>query len=282
MKKGILLGLICIFQIWFLTACSAAPPYEELAPQADFVVYTPLPETVWRPLIREFETRYGVRAEVYEEAEEEIVEQLRMKRENFPGDLILGLSKEAAEENQALLPRIETFSASSFVIIYNKNIVRKREAPERLESLLADNWKGKVGFPNPEKSVISRGLSEALAALAGKEKEAAVRIFCDELLAERAASVEEVARGVCTGRYMAGIVTKALAEELLREGESIVLVQPAAKECIVSDRIVSTIGGKHPKTASLFVEFAGGTDARRYLTEYLKYEPVWGKEGKSG
>lgn len=281
MRKRILLGFIWIWNIIVLTACGAAP-YEELDRQADFIIYTPLSEEVYLPVIREFESRYGIKAEVFEEPEEEIMEQVRMKRESFPGDIILGASEEAVRENYRLFPKRELFSSSSFVIIYNKNIVRRREAPENLGSLLADGWNGKIGYPSPEKSVAARGLSQAAAASVKKEEEEKLRTFCEKMEKESMDSIEEVGRGVCSGKYMAGIVTKALAQELIGEGENIALVPVGTKECLVSGQIVSTIGGKSPKEAELFFEFATGEDVRRYLTEYLKYEPTGGKESEKG
>lgn len=281
MRKQVLLGLIWIWNIIALTACGAAP-YEELNRQADFIIYTPLSEEVYLPVIREFESRYGKKAEVFEEPEEEIMEQVRMKRESFPGDIILGASDEAVRENYRLFPERETFLASSFVIIYNKNIVRRREAPENLTSLMDDGWNGKIGYPSPEKSAAARGLSQAAAASDKKEDEEVLRIFCEKLEKESTDSIEEIGRGVCSGKYMTGIVTKALAQELLGEGENIALVPIGAKECIVSAQIVSTIGGKNPEEAELFFEFATGEDVKRYLAEYLKYEPAGGKESEKG
>lgn len=276
MKKRIILGILLVWSIVYLSACGTVT-YEELAEQPELVVYTPLAQEVYLPVIREFENRYDINVEVFEEPEEEIVEQARMKRENFQGDVVLGLSEASVVHNTLLFPHKEVFSSSSFVIIYNENIVLHNEIPENFESLLSDKWNGKIGFPNPEKSVLSKGIVESLETVVAKDKKEEIRTFYENIQGECVDSIEEVGKGVCAGRYVVGIVSKALAEELIARGENIEIVPMGEEECIVSNIMVSTLNKDHTGATELFFQFATGADVQRYLTEYLKYEPVYEK-----
>lgn len=276
-KKAMLAKILLISMLLGAMGCTEKAD-ETFGQEPDLVVYTLLPREVYQPIVREFESRNEVCVEVCELQEEEIIEQLRMNRENFHGDIVLGLPKSTVEKNEQLFPEREEFSASSYVIIYNTNIVLHKEAPEDFGSLLEERWKGKLGFPNPATSAVSQGILAFLQSVSYTEEQ--LNAFYDNVQNQYADSMEEAAQGVCTGRYAAGIVTEGKAQALMAEGEDIAYVHLDQKDCIIANMAVTTLKKGSGNVARSFLEFLVSDDVQKYMKQYLKYQPA--ENGKGG
>ena len=248
--------------------------YEEFRQEPDLVVYTPLTEDIYRPMIKEFEDRNGLWVEVHEELEEDIVEELRSSRENFPGDVILGVSAAMVEDNKPLFPEKRSFSASSFVIIYNTNIVIYNEIPENFSNLAEEKWKGKIGFLNPATSTIYQDIEHFVQEESYQKDYLDMNLFHENVEGYYAESMEDIAEGVCDGKYSVGIVTKRKAEQLMAEGNDIAYRSLTTKDCLISNMTVTTLNNQRKAAADTFLDFTTSEDMRKYLTQYLNYESV--------
>ena len=248
--------------------------YEEFRQEPDLVVYTPLTEDIYRPMIKEFEDRNGLWVEVHEELEEDIVEELRSSRENFPGDVILGVSAAMVEDNKPLFPEKRSFSASSFVIIYNTNIVIYNEIPENFSDLAEEKWKGKIGFLNPATSTIYQDIEHFVQEESYQKYYLDMNLFHENVEGYYAESMEDIAEGVCDGKYSVGIVTKRKAEQLMAEGNDIAYRSLTTKDCLISNMTVTTLNNQRKAAADTFLDFTTSEDMRKYLTQYLNYESV--------
>lgn len=70
--------------------------------------------------------------------------------------MAFGVSADALEEGKEYWQTGKDawtgYSAVSFVILYNTNVVTYRELPTGWDSLLEPRWKGRVAVPDPLKS----------------------------------------------------------------------------------------------------------------------------------
>lgn len=272
-RKGKLAVVILLLACLTMTGCGKNV-YEELQQEPDLVIYTPLTEDIYRPIIREFEDRSGLWVEVNEELEEDIVEEIRSSRENFQGDVILGISTAMVEDYKTLFPKKRRFSASSFVIIYNTNIVIYNEIPENFSSLTEEKWKGKIGFLNPRISSSYQDITDFVQTEAHQKYYLDMNLFYKNVEDSYADSMEDIAQGVCDGKYSVGVVTKRKAEQLIAEGNDIAYRNLTDKECLVSNMTVTTLNNERRSAADTFLDFSTSKDMQRYLTQYLNYESV--------
>lgn len=246
--------------------------YEAFRQEPDLVVYTPLTADIYQPVIREFEDRTGLLVEVQERLEGDIVEELRSSRENFKGDVILGISKAAVEDYKSLFPEEREFTASSFVIIYNTNLVIYNEVPEKFSDLLDEKWKGQIGFLDPSTSAIYQGILDFIQNEAHQKYYINMDKFTNNTKGYYANSMEAIADGVAEGRYAAGIVTKRKAEQMIAEGKDINEEPLSIEECRISNMTVTTLNDNQKEVADQFLDFTVSSDVKKYLAQYLNYQ----------
>lgn len=274
MKKPLIgIGFMVIAGMLSLTACRKSTQIE-LTHEPDLIVYTPLGEEIYKPILREFENRNDVYIEIHEESEEDIIAQLRMDKDKFPGDVVFGLSKTTVEENELLFSAVYDFSSSSLVIIYNTNIVTYKEIPDDFSSLLDERWKNRIGFVDPSTSTVYQGVLQSVQGASKKANYRYLDKFYQNIGNEYADSMESIAKGVCDGQYSVGIVTDKRAKSLVADGEDIAYVDLSDKKYIFTDVTATTLNSARRDTASEFLSFSVSNDVQKYLTYYLDYHPA--------
>ena len=137
-----------------LTGCRRADDLvQEQAEPENYAltVFTAQERKEWEPVIKEFEERTGWNVRVETGYAKEMLSQL--EKEEADWDVAFGVSADALEEGKEYWQTGKDawtgYSAVSFVILYNTNVVTYRELPTGWDSLLEPRWKGRVAVPDP-------------------------------------------------------------------------------------------------------------------------------------
>ncbi len=269
-----LFSLCCvIIGMLILTSCKRSMQ-EEFPLEPDLIIYTPLGEEIYIPILREFENRYDIYIEIHEESEEDIIAQLRMEKDKFQGDIVFGLSKATVDANKKLFHETRFFSSSSLVIIYNTNIVTYKEIPENFNSLLEEKWKNRIGFMDPIISMRYQEVLQFLEKSSQMQTDKYLDLFYQNIGTQYADSMESIVKGVCDGQYSVGIITDKKAKSLVSHGEDIAYVNLCEKKYIYTDVTATTLNSAHREAAMMFLSFSVSDDVQKYLTNYLDYQPV--------
>jgi iron(III) transport system substrate-binding protein len=154
------------------------------------------------------------------------------------------------------------YTVGTFVLGFNKKLVREQDVPKSYEALLDPKWKGqKIAIDT------SAGILHALMPVWGKER--AVNYF--RQLAAQNPLVKEstsiITQLLIAGEMALGVSLAHLYELNLRKGAPIdwVALEPAVVRVIPS-----MLGAKsrHPSAAKLFYDFLIGKDGQEIIRAY--------------
>lgn len=279
-----------LLAVLLLTGCDLAPSQGDYPPDSEtLVIGTTLDESVYGPLVREFEARTGIWTLVQEGEASELLE--KAEEGKLSCDLLLGCSAEtlsaheelfapyATEIPQAISPSVccpqgrwLPFTTRRVVLIYNPMLVR-RNPPTGFASLLDPAWKGKIAFADPKLS--SAAFTELTTlTLALQDTPDAIPAFrhnLDGVLLERGGDV--VSR-VADGTYYIGLALEEDAVQARNLGYDIAVVYPQEGTSEVPDGMAILLGCEHPENAQRFMEFALSLDAQEGLALACSRIPV--------
>ena len=177
-RRLFILGVLLLF----LSACGAGQPAASFAPAEEerLVVYTSHEETVYGPIIKEFEDRTGIWVQVENGGTGELLDRIAAEAESPSCDLLFGGGADTLRSRPELfepyvspltrevLPAFRcpdgtwtAFSSLPVVLIYNPMLIRSNP-PDSWQSLLDPAWRGKIAFASP---AVSGSSYTALAAL---------------------------------------------------------------------------------------------------------------------
>lgn len=264
-----------------------AASYGELAPREEerLVIYTSLPQAVYDPLVREFEQRTGVWVRVETGETAALLDRLEEEGEDTACDLFLGGGMEQVDAREALFAPYESplagripdvflegsglwtpLSPRPMVIIYNPKLVRTNP-PSGWESLLDQNWRGRVAFASPEATSLGyTALTTLLQAFPGGEAEA-FEALAANVAGRQLATWPAVIGQVADGDACLGVTALDDALRGIDEGCDIVIVRPREGTSVLCDGMAVTRCGRHPENAKTFIDFALGEDAQNCLAE---------------
>lgn len=276
--------------VLLLTGCDLAPSQGDYPPDSEtLVIGTTLDESVYGPLVREFEARTGVWTLVQEGKASELLEKAEAGK--LSCDLLLGCSAETLSAHEELFAPYATeipqavsasacchhgkwlpFTTRRVVLIYNPMLVR-RNPPKGFASLLDPAWKGKIAFADPQAS--SSAFTELTTlTLALPDTPDAIPLFrqnLDGVLLERSSDV--VSR-VADGTYYIGLALEEDAVQARNLGYDIAVVYPQEGTCEVPDGMAILQNCEHPENAQRFMEFALSLDAQEGLALACSRIPV--------
>lgn len=269
MKKRFLTLLLAAL---LLTGCAGAAMPTGLAPEESrrLMIYTSHKEEVYRPIIREFEERTGIWAEIVTGGTSQLLERIEQEQAAPRADIMFGggvetlsahrelfrqadcpnggaLQEEFRQGNAAWTP----FSALPVVLIYNTKLVD----PACLtgwEDLLRPEFAGKIAFADPAKSASS------FTALV------TARYACgDEILEALPAHLEgrqldssgDVLSAVADGTYLVGITLEETAMQRIAAGDNLAIVYPKEGTSCVPDGTAVVLGAPHEENAVAFLDF---------------------------
>ena len=157
-----------------LTGCSRADDLVQEQTETEnyaLTVFTAQERKEWEPVIKEVEERTGWNVRVETGSAKEMLSQL--EKEEADWDVAFGVSADALEEGKEYWQTGKDawtgYSAVSFVILYNTNVVTYRELPTGWDSLLEPRWKGRVAVPDPLKSDMAASVLTEAAKNSEKE-----------------------------------------------------------------------------------------------------------------
>lgn len=293
--KRLLAGLLCLL----LTGCGGKPAadWSAFAPAEEerLVIYTSHPQSLYEPVIKEFEERTGIWVQVETGGTAELLNRLEAEREQPVCDLLFGGGADSLTARRELFapyisPETEyldsalcctdgswsAFSVAPVVLIYNPMLVRMNP-PTGWESLLDPVWRGRIAFASP---LVSGGSYTALftmkQALPDVEDvlEAFFRNLDGRILSGIGAVVDEVADAVADGSCTVGVTLEPAALEAAEMGRDVALLYPEEGTSAVVDGMAIVAGCAHGENARRFIDFALGEDAQRHLAEKCWRRPV--------
>lgn len=275
MKKA-LLALVCAMSL-ALSGCAPAPADASavLAPaEADrLVIYTSHKEEVYGPIVKEFQSRTGIWAEVVTGGTNELLERISGQRGTPACDVMFGGGVEslmayadcfepytcsgAEMIKPALRPEGDVwtpFSSLPVVLIYNTKLV----SPETItgwEDLLGVRWRGKIAFADPAVSGSSYTAAlTMLSCLPGEDREVLAR-FVGNLDGRVLPDSGDVAAAVADGSLSVGVTLEETALKWIARGAEIAVVYPKEGTSNLPDATALIEGAPHMDNAKAFLEF---------------------------
>ncbi len=265
-----------------LTACGGSGVQTDYAPGEEnrLVIYTSHKEQVYRPLVREFEERTGIWAEVVTGGTNELLERIGREKTAPRADIMFGGGVESLESCRGLFESVRCgaledvadsfrepgdawvpFSALPVVLIYNTKLVD----PASLtgwEDLLRPLFRGRIAFADPTKS------GSSFTALV-----TAVQACGEDFMGEFAGSLEhqlldssgEVLTAVADGSCLVGITLEETALQRIAAGDNIAMVYPVEGTSCVPDGTAVVLGARHRENAVRFLEFTLSREVQQLL-----------------
>lgn len=258
----------------------------------DLVIFTSQDETVYAPIIKEYQERSGLNIQVKKGTVQELQQQIEANTLADYCDVVFGIDAAALVYNQdrwepytsqsaaqltagftSSASQWTPFSVTSLVIIYNTRVVTYRELPTNWNSLLEPRWRGRIAFMNPE---ISDTYLSALAAAMYASDHPSVYLaeFAANLGYQTFNSLAAVTQTVTDGRSSVGVTMEETAEQLLRDGADVDYIFPAGENFIYLDGSAVILGCRNPEAARIFIDFTVSRDVQHILAADLNRRPV--------
>lgn len=274
-----------------LTACSTAPePFPALSP--DLVVYTCQDESVYAPIIKEFQERTGWIVQLKTGSYAELEQLLQTDELPQTCDVVFGVNaatlshyrsqwQPSAADSAAMLgdgfydPDFYWIGFSPLlpVILYNTKVVTYRELPESWYSLLEPRWQGRIAFVDPTlSSLYTTALTSAMYS--AEDPGQYLAQFAQNLNYQTLTSAQEVCDAVADGRCSIGICLEEDAELLRRENVDIDYIHPSEGALLVPDGSAIVKGCSHPDAAAVFLDFTVDRDTQNTLVSLLNRRSV--------
>jgi len=260
----------------------------------DLVIFTSQEETVYAPIIKEYQERSGLNIQVTIGTFQELQHQIRENTLDEYCDVVFGTDAAVLECYQdfwephtsrsaanltagftSAASRWTPFSVTSLVILYNTRVVTYRELPTDWSSLLEPRFKSRIAFMNPEMSdIYLTALSAAMYSTTQPSKYLAD--FAANLDYQTFHSLSAVTQAVTDGRCSVGVTPAETAEQLRRDGADVDYIFPAGASCICLDGSAVVLGCRNPEAARDFVDFTVSSDVQHILVDRLNRRSVRG------
>lgn len=286
--------LILALTVLLLTGCAGSPGQSAatLAPaESDrVVIYTSHKEEVYGPIVKEFEARTGIWAEVVTGGTNELLERIEREKDAPAADVMFGGGVESLESYQdCFTPYTSSqaqyiqerfrdgdglwtpFSALPVVLIYNTKLVE----PEQItgwSDLLSPDFQGRIAFADPGVSgSCFTGLVTLMYAVEGEDP---LPRFAENLDGRQLDDSGDVLTSVAGGTDLVGITLEGSALQRMAAGDDIALVYPADGTSCVPDASALVKGAPHEDNARLFLDFTVSRDAQELLAAQFYRRPV--------
>lgn len=269
--------------VWTLILVTAAalvltfyrPQATQQQQRGEFVVASNLPEFLVDDLAREFENRTGIWVEVRYGTAREML-NLAQKGEC---DLLLGPCADTMEYHRNVFRPVETsarftrgipvdsnwvpISFSNLVLIYNSHLIQKN-APSGFEDLLDPQWRGQIGFADPENCDLAASVLTIIGG--GNQSMVSQRLetFVSNisvLLPITREGVDAVARGDAS----MAVVTEDM---LYRHISGLVsIVYPKEGRYQFFDAAAIPVNSQNPQAAQTMIDFLLEADVQSHIRD---------------
>ena len=283
--------LSLLLAVLTLAGCTRAPAQELSAfmpqPEERLVIYTSHKESVYAPIIKEFEQRTGIWVEVQTGGTVTLLE--RIAAGDSDCDLLFGGGADSlnaysscfapytSPNADAIAPKYDLgnglwtpFSALTTVLIYNTKLVRQN-APTGWNSLLDRAWQGRIAFADPTASGSGyTALCTLLQVLPG-DREQTLRAFVDNLNGRVLEDSGSVITAVADGSCYIGVTLEETARKAVYDGLDLAVVYPEEGTCILPDGAAVIQGCAHPENAQKFIDFLLAPETQqRLVTDFFR------------
>lgn len=273
MKKMVKVSIVLIISLsTFLVACSRTSTVNEFNHDPDLTIYTTLSKSIYNPIIKEFQERNELWIEIHEGSEDDFLDQLHTSDHKLSYDLIFGISQDTLDANVDLFQSYSPFISSPLVIMYNSNVVTYREEPLGFKSLTEEHWKNRIGFIDPEQSIIYQKILNF--AINSSNSNSFEKSFIDNIGDHYAKTIEDINNGVVMGYYSVGITNEEAAKSLIDAGAEITYVHPSEGECVIIKATAILEDCSNYDNAIKFLDFTSSQDVKQLLENFLNCKPV--------
>lgn len=283
--------LVCLL---LLTGCGRADTQDvsSFAPaEGDrLVIFTSHKETIYEPILKEFEQRTGIWVELETGGTVTLLERIAAGESG--ADLMFGGGADSLSAYSAcfapyvseyagdVAPEYDLgggiwtpFSALPVVLIYNTKLVRQNP-PERWADLLDAGWRGRIAFADPTVSGSScTALGTLLQAVGGNTDNTLAAFFRNldgRIIADSGGVVPAVADGSC---YV-GVTLEENARKAIADGLDVAIVYPAEGTSVLPDGAAIVRGCAHEENARKFIDFLLSPDVQQLLGAELSRRSV--------
>lgn len=281
---------ILVSLLLLLSACGAPPetPLEDFAPAEEerLVIYTSHQESIYRPIIQEFENRTGIWVQVETGGTGTLLSRLAAEADAPACDLLFGGGADSLQSHPELFEPYTSplngeiqpafrcpegtwtaFSSLPVVLIYNPVLVRSNP-PDSWRSLLDPAWRGKIAFASPVAYGSSySALSALLQVLPGDDGEL-LSAFFQNLDGQVLEDTSQVVDAVADGSSYIGVLPEDAALRAIASGRDVALLRPKEGTCLLPDGMAVVSGCAHGDNARRFIDFVLREDVQRYLAEH--------------
>ena len=263
---------------------AATPEYSVPPEEKRLCIYTSHKREVWWPIVKEFEDRTGIWAEVTEGGTSELLDRIREEKDHPKADIMFGGGVESlqsfsdlftpyrAEGSDRLDPQFQAegdlwtpFSALPLVLIYNTKLLDEEEL-KRWSDLEDLTFRGRIAFADPNRSGSSYTALVTMMQAEGKG-EKALKLFALQLKGKQLAGSGDVPEAVGNGTALAGITLEETALKKIADGQTLTIVYPEEGTSAVPDGSALVAGAPHSGNAKLFLDFTLTEDVQNLIVQ---------------
>ena len=251
------------------------------------ILYTSHKESVYLPIVREFENRTGIWVEIHAGGTTQLLDEVRTASEEGACDVMFGGGIASYEaENDLFMPYTTRESSSidprwiskdgtwtaftelPIVFVYNNKLLSGEEAPKGWTDLMENpEYKGRIAFADPLNSGTGYTVLATLLQLTGEDKKELIGRFVRQLDGRILSSSGDVIPNVSNGQFLVGITLEETAFRYMSEDNDISICYPEEGTSAIPDGCAMVKGAPHSYNAGLFIDFVTGADTQRYAVE---------------
>ena len=286
-KLLFLLGLVIL-----ISSCGKTTTSTTMPETADLVVYTYQEESIYGPIIKEYQERTNLSVRVVRSSYPELKDYLTSGTLPADCDVIFAADTALLESvpsywepyNSVATPFViehftsnanlwTAFSAQPLVIMYNTKIVTYQERPEGWDSLLNPRAQDKIAFMNP---FLHDVYACALAAALKTTDTPAdyIESFAKNINYTTIDSLSDLNHSIAEGSRSIGVTTEKMALLLMENGADIDYLHPKEGVCILVDGSAIVAGSHNPVEAKSFIDFTVSKDVQFLLSSDLHRHSV--------
>lgn len=283
--------LSLLLSVLLLAGCARTPAQDisSFVPPAEerLVIYTSHKESVYAPIVKEFEQRTGIWVEVRTGGTVTLLE--RIAGGDSDCDLLFGGGADSLNAYSgcfapytspnagAIAPEYDLgggvwtpFSALTTVLIYNTKLVRQN-APTGWNSLLDQGWQGRIAFADPTASGSGYTALCTLLQVLGGDQDKTLNSFVDNLDGRVLADSSDVITAVADGSCYIGVTLEETARKAVYDGLDLAVVYPKEGTCILPDGAAVIQSCAHPENAQKFIDFLLAPETQqRLVTDFFR------------
>lgn len=276
-----------------LTGCYAkSNPLPGLSP--DLTIYTCQDESVYEPIVKEFQERTGKIIQVKTGNFLELENLLLDDNFSQTCDVVFGVNAATLDQYQKYWQPYESpniselnpefydsefywtgFTAIPPVILYNTKVVTYRELPAGWSSLLEPRWKGRIAFMDP--SISDLHSTALVSAMSGtQDPQLYLEQLAENLNYTTYPNHASVRDAVSDGQCSLGVCLEIEAEELRIENMDIDYIYPKEGSLLIPEATAIVKNCAHPEAAAEFLDFTISHDTQLILVTHMKRRSVRG------